>query len=101
MPLLAHSLVRFLMRSAVRRPFVVVHSDIFSAILRSGWIYLIGTAFFFFSALRDLSTGRTRPMYRTVARAENKFSYWFSIGQSVVVGIGCLIAFVYLIQRKP
>ena len=78
-----------------------VHGDTPSAILRGKWFFLIGAAFFLFSACRDLYTGRTRPMYRAVTRSDDKYSYWFGIGQSVVVGICCLVVFVYLVQCEP
>jgi hypothetical protein len=84
----------------MRRPSVVVHSEIYNDIFRSKWFYLFGTGFLFFSAWRGLSTGSTTTLYRTVRQSEHKYLFWWGIGLSVVGGICCLIVFVYLLQQR-
>lgn len=57
------------------------------------WIILLAAAYLLFSAMQGLATGKTTLFYRTVARSEDGYLFWFAVVIPAVLGIAAVLIY--------
>jgi hypothetical protein len=56
---------------------------------------LLAGGFFIWFAIRGVSTGEVPLRFSTLRRSDGAPLFWFGIGMNLIVGIGCLLGFIF------
>jgi hypothetical protein len=59
------------------------------------FLFLLGSAFCIWMAVRGVSTGEVPLKFSTIRRSDGKFLFWFGIGMNVLIGGICLLGIIF------
>jgi hypothetical protein len=58
-------------------------------------LFLLGSAFFIWSAVRGVKTGKVSLKFSTFRRSNEVFLFWFGIVMNILIGIIGLTGFIF------
>jgi len=59
------------------------------------FLFLLGSAFCIWMAVRGVSTGEVPLKFSTIRRSDGKLFFWFGILMNVLIGVMCLLGFIF------
>jgi len=59
------------------------------------FLYLLGSAFCIWMAVRGMSTGEVPLQFSTLRRSDGRLLFWFGIVMNIVIGTILLLVFIF------
>ena len=59
------------------------------------FLFLLGSAFCIWMAVRGLRTGEVPLQFSTLRRSDGALLFWFGIGMNILIGVICLLGFIF------
>jgi len=59
------------------------------------FLLLPAAALFIWFAVRGVSTGEVPLKFTTLRRSDGELLFWFGIGMNILLGVACLLGFIF------
>lgn len=59
------------------------------------FLMLLASVFGFWMAVRGVSTGEVPLKFSTIRRSDGELLFWFGIGMNILLGVMCLLGFIF------